>query len=551
MRPTPLPPSRWTQSRLSHPIEATQRPPSKGSTQGGLVLPSSPDMRQTFDHGWELANSTKLLNSVAEHNPLSHRITKDSTVLLVKAVLTSYVAAALSLVVHEFGHVPPAVFQGIEIQDVTLSVLLGDGSVMYRSSPALSASTPLEVALSFAGGPLASVGLGLLTFLAVNRSSQIRRRLLAPFLVAWCLGPIFVGVVGVFGFGADFGDLNHICSALNVSIESIGWIVAPLGLLGCVATGVWFLGVILEWSARFLPSSTVQERFWAIVTVGWLPTLIVVGISVSMKLSRSTATSATVMVALVVFFALSLAVVAILARRPGTRSRVEPVEASSSVGIKSVVGPAMLAVFCAVALVGIDQAWEPESPWSKEELARAIGANPLHANVWVEPPGDAAEIAHEVSRNPDDPTTLRRAAMWSSLIGRHEDCRAYRKRAVQIAPDDAGAIFDLALSFRATGRLEEALGLLERVARLRPDLEAVPASMATIQQELSMYGEAAASWRLAVKLALKRRPVGEDREEFVRIALDQARVLREVAAEIEAPHVSTDSLSIDSEHDKH
>ena len=98
-------------------------------------------------------------------------------------------------------------------------------------------------------------------------------------------------------------------------------------------------------------------------------------------------------------------------------------------------------------------------------------------------------------------------------------------------PDDPGALYDLAASYRFSGRPDEALALLQKAATLRPDLDSIPAQIAKLEEDRGWNHEAAVAWRDYARLTKQRNPPSESVDRHVRMMLDRAKRLDEMASD--------------------
>jgi hypothetical protein len=418
--------------------------------------------------------------------------------VFVRATLTLYAALAFASIIHESGHGLVAVMGGAELRGYRVSPLLRDG----WTEPAypyveLSAYLPMLTSL---GGPVTSLLVGIV---ALTCTARWRRSWFLVVFTLANLGGLSIGVLalGVSGRAVFAGDIAYLGGAYRASMGSVRLVSVMLGGAGSLAIGIWSCRKALGWTRGALLDTSYRDRLIALIVSCWAPC---VAIGILTSLDRTVPVGAAASWSSVFV----LAIVLLVARRPAsTFTWSNGLRADDP---RAVVGAALLAVAACLCVIWVGRTWSPDRQFSAVEIA-----------AWVD-------------RSPNDPKRLRQAAYWSSVSGHADETQAYRERAAGVGPDDAGALFDLGVSYRLAGRTDEALALFEKAARLRPDLDAIPGHVAKIEEERGRYRQAAELWRKCAHLKEQRSPRSNSVEDDTRVLLDRARRLEEKANEHDA-----------------
>ena len=424
-----------------------------------------------------------------------------------RAALTLYAAMAVAVVLHEAGHGLSAVWGGGELRGYDVS-LLPTGGRAYSAYPYMEASVFLRTFVSF-GGPLADLLVGATTVWVSGAVARFRRSAFCTMIAAATLGKIMLSLLGlgVSGKPAYFADGVAVGTDLGFSMSAVRWASGLVGAIGAVLFGVWYCRQTLRWVGSTLPGATYADRVSSLLVAGWGPLACAAAAEIlaSLRVTEGPNAMHGQWLAMLVVNGAVLLGIAIVARflRPESP---DPVALSSPVWAPA-LRAALLAGAACSCVIWFGWMWPPDRKVSAEVVAK-----------WVE-------------RSPDDPKVLRRAAYWSHVSGRDDEARAYRERAARIAPNDPGAMYDLGASYRVEGRADDALALFREAERLRPDLEAIPAQIAKLEEDRGNYAEAAKAWRDYASRARRRSPRSESVDRHVRMMLDRSRRLDEMATD--------------------
>lgn len=99
-----------------------------------------------------------------------------------------------------------------------------------------------------------------------------------------------------------------------------------------------------------------------------------------------------------------------------------------------------------------------------------------------------------LSRSPDDVVAAMMLAEIASTLGIYPEAERLLKRATSVAPDYPDAKVSLALTFFSQGRLDDALGTLDRVIVGHPELIVAAATKADILAQTGSYDAAAETY---------------------------------------------------------
>jgi tetratricopeptide (TPR) repeat protein len=132
-----------------------------------------------------------------------------------------------------------------------------------------------------------------------------------------------------------------------------------------------------------------------------------------------------------------------------------------------------------LALTGLEE--RPDDPALLQVAARA--------SIELGLPEAPDYLARATAAEPDA-ATCRELGADFAFLGRLEDARQAFRRAVELAPDDPGAVLDAGLASLATGRTGDAVAYLKQAARLEPESDAALRGLMEIHRREGRFGEA-------------------------------------------------------------
>ncbi|MBZ5640156.1 MAG: M50 family metallopeptidase [Acidobacteriia bacterium] len=413
-----------------------------------------------------------------------------------------YAGLAFGAVVHETGHALAAKLTGGVVQGIAIG-LGGTGGTTYTSNPFIETSRYAGTFV-FAAGTSMELLAGSLVVGAWLLSRRVRG---SPLLSCWIgclLGRTPAGILYSAVVGGERAVTDY-----RVVTEDLGWTSngargLTIMLVGayCVLLGLWYFRSILAGIEIHLRIDSLRSKTAILIAIAWLPPILV-GTGMATVCPRPSA-----VLSCVLFGGLLALVPATLALRAWRRTDTgAELPTGSPIPVRRDLAVATAcAVFAVLLTLGVGRAFDPTSVPTRE---------------W---------IAASAERSPNDARALRLAAFWSTQIHDGDGATKYLERARRVAPDDAGTLFDLGRRYRLTGRFEEAVLLLTRAESLRPDLEAIPADLASTYERLRRPRVAAAAWRRSAEDSRRRSPSSESVERYVRMVTDRAERLETFAA---------------------
>jgi len=432
--------------------------------------------------------------------------------VLLEAILVLYAVNGFQTAFHELSHGAAALLLGGEIQGIELKFPLFLEGHTYPLFPFVETPYVFREVVTRLAGPLFDflLMMGAISLWHLYRRS--RSWLWVSMTCAAASGDLAVLAPAIvesetaiyrYDLGAVLGYF------LGFPQNWIRFFFSPVAAVLVLLVGIWFCRALLWWAQGKLPSTTVRERFLVLLVAGWLPVVLLGSIEVGLAAVRGDfpKTASAIAFFLGAGTAVGFPVMWWVARRglPGSGQIGTEVVASGGAVLRLARAAFASAAALGVAY-GVTSYWDPDWKPTAEEI-----------RSWVE-------------RAPRDPKVLRRAAFWSHRIGQEAEAIRYRERAVEVAPEDAGALFDLGMSYRFSGKIEEARRLFERARQLRPDFGAPYVHLAKILEESGDWQGAARMWREALAVVEAAMPAGDSRDREVALFRQYLARCEELAA---------------------